>query len=163
MHWLAQLLQDLGLQEILVAVGRRRPLPLPPAVAVVEDLYPGLGPLAGIHAGLRAAHNPACLVVACDMPFLALALARELLRWEKPVIKVCLRQGLIEPFPGIYPKTILSALELSLAQGRLSAQEFIRAVPHVFVPEEVVSRLDPEGRSFMNLNTWEVWRCVQFG
>ncbi|MFN3346657.1 MAG: molybdenum cofactor guanylyltransferase, partial [Candidatus Bipolaricaulaceae bacterium] len=158
--WLAQLLRDLGLREILVAVGRPRPLPLPPAVAVVEDLYPGLGPLAGIHAGLRAARHPACLVVACDMPFLAPALARELLRGKKTAVKVCLRRGLIEPFPGVYPKTILSALEQSLTQGRLSVQEFIRTVPHVFVAEEVVARLDPEGQSFVNLNTREALACV---
>ncbi len=163
LHRQVQLLRGLGLEENLVAVGRHRPLPLPPGAVVVEDRYPGLGPLAGIHAGLLAASNPACLVVACDMPFLAPALAHELLRLETATVKVCLRHGLIEPFPGVYAKEILPALARRLMRGELGVQKLIRAVPSTFVPEEDVVRLDPEGRSFVNINTLGALACVWSG
>src|SRR2546423_4587188 len=39
-----------------------------PGVTTVDDRYPGLGPLAGIHAGLLAARSPLVWVVGCDLP-----------------------------------------------------------------------------------------------
>lgn len=155
-----ELLRGLGFEEVIVAVGRRRPLPIPEDVVVVEDRFPGLGPLAGLHAALSAARNPACFVLACDMPFLAAPLAVELLNMEGKPIKICLRRGFMEPFPGSYAKEIVVQLEERLRQGRLGVQDFIRSVPHAVVPEERVALLDPEGRSFVNLNTWEALRCA---
>ncbi len=53
--------------------GRRRLKPAPAAssadrVRIVEDETPGLGPIGGLLAGLKAARNDACVVVACDIP-----------------------------------------------------------------------------------------------
>src|ERR1700737_1431073 len=39
-----------------------------PRVRTVDDRYAGLGPLAGIHAGLRAALYQYVWVVGCDLP-----------------------------------------------------------------------------------------------
>lgn len=36
---------------------------------VLQDIYPGRGPLAGLHAGLKASSTDWNLVVSCDMPF----------------------------------------------------------------------------------------------
>lgn len=164
LHRQAQFFQDLGVKEIIVAVGRRRPLPLPPGVVVVEDRYPGLGPLAGLHAGLAVAHSPLCLVVACDMPFHVPSLAQELLRLEGALVKVCMYRGFLEPFPGVYSKQLVSALEERLARQQLSVQEFIRSIPHALIPEERLALLDPQGHSFLNLNTWETLaRCTKCG
>lgn len=160
LHREVELLQTLNIKDILVAVGKLRPLPLPRGVRVVEDRYPGLGPLAGIHAGLLFAENPVCLVIACDMPFLSRPLAQELLDLGEGKIKVCMRAGFLEPFPGAYAKEIIPLLETSLAAGRLRVQEFIHSVPHVVIPEERVLVLDPLGRSFLNINTLEALTCA---
>src|SRR4051794_7134934 len=40
-------------------------------IQVVEDAYPGSGPLGGIYTGLRATRMERCLAVACDMPLLS--------------------------------------------------------------------------------------------
>jgi molybdenum cofactor guanylyltransferase len=47
---------------------------------VVVDEVPGLGPLGGIIAGLKAATHEACAVVACDIPDIDAALLRRLAR-----------------------------------------------------------------------------------
>ena len=147
-------LQELGFSEIIVALGAKRPLPLDLGVPVVEDKFPQRGPLGGIHAGLLAISAPAALVWACDMPFLVPALVHELFRLSQAEkIAVCLRRGHIEPFPGVYPKVLVPLLEEALRGKNWGVQKFIRSAPHAFLSEEEIHRLDPEGLSFVNINT----------
>src|ERR1700733_6553877 len=40
---------------------------------VVEDIFPDCGPLAGIHAALRASQTELNLILAVDMPFVSWA------------------------------------------------------------------------------------------
>ncbi len=40
-----------------------------PGIRELHDIYPDMGPLGGIHAGLCAAKNDYIFVSACDMPF----------------------------------------------------------------------------------------------
>jgi molybdopterin-guanine dinucleotide biosynthesis protein A len=149
-------LQSTGFQEVVVALGKRRALPFELKVPVVEDVFPDRGPLAGIHAGLSTIRAPLALVLACDMPFFVAPLIHKLLELSQAEkIAVCVRNGLIEPFPGIYPKRLLPLLNRVLASENLGVQEFIRFAPHSFLPEDKVQELDPNGLSFVNLNSKE--------
>ena len=151
------LVQALGQQfpEVLVAVGRRRAFPFPIGAVEVEDLLPGGGPLSGIHAGLAAASHPVVFFVACDMPFPSGELLALLSLAAGPAqAAVCRIHGHLEPFPGAYPRAFLPQVERALRDG-LGVQAFLARVPHVAVPEEEARRVDPELRSFVNLNTWE--------
>ncbi|MFQ5350670.1 MAG: molybdenum cofactor guanylyltransferase, partial [Thermoanaerobaculia bacterium] len=47
-------------------------------VGTVADLFPGSGPLAGLHAGLERAAGRAIFALACDMPFVDAELVRHL-------------------------------------------------------------------------------------
>lgn len=47
---------------------------------LVTDRHPGLGPVAGLEAGLAAAPGPLCFAAACDLPFLEDVVVRALLR-----------------------------------------------------------------------------------
>jgi len=142
--------------EVVVAIGERRPLPFPGVARLVEDLFPGMGPLAGIHAALSAIHREACLILACDMPFVRrelIAIMRERMRPGRAVVFEI--GGYIEPFPGIYPRSLLARLEESLRRGDLGVQAFLRRVPAVVLPEAVARGVDPGLISFTNLNTPE--------
>lgn len=120
----------------------------------MEDLYPGRGPLAGIHAGLTVARFPRCLVVACDMPFLRPELVELLLsraKGEKAV--VCQIRGYLEPFPGVYPQRLGPHMERALRVGELGVQDLLRRVPLELIPESHVRQVDPRLQSFINLNS----------
>ena len=61
--------------EDLVGALRGRGMP----ARVVTDLYPGAGPLAGLHAGLNAARYGLVLALAGDMPFVNTALIEQMI------------------------------------------------------------------------------------
>lgn len=122
--------------EVLVSVspGRAadiRPLFASPSgrasVRTVEDDEPGLGPLGGILAGLRAAANETCAVVACDIPDIPLALLRRLAQAaEGAEIAVPVGPtGLREPLFAVYRKCLVPAIESLLAAGERSVLPFL--------------------------------------
>ncbi len=144
--------------EVLVACGKNsgHDFPLPPGAKGVEDLFPGLGPLSGVHAGLVHASFPVCLVVACDAPFLSPSvlarLVREVERAQPVTFSV---RGFLEPFPGLYPKALLPLVEAALRSGRLGMQDLLRAAQAKVLPEAEARPADPNLSSFINVNTPE--------
>lgn len=89
-------------------------------ISMVPDEYPGKGPLAGVHAGLRASNYEENIVVACDMPFVSAELAGGFVRNLKhfdaliPVIG-----GRQHPLFAAYQKRIVPQLEACLEENRL--------------------------------------------
>jgi molybdopterin-guanine dinucleotide biosynthesis protein A len=68
--------------EILVSLGsstRSAPDIAGASIRTVRDAYEGIGPLAGIAAGLAACRTPWLLVVAGDMPYISAALIDQLI------------------------------------------------------------------------------------
>lgn len=93
-----------------------------PGVRFVEDEVPDLGPLGGILAGLRAAGNDACAVVACDIADVNIPLLRKLARAAAaadisvPVTK----KGQFEPLFAVYKKAVIPEIEALLQTGERS-------------------------------------------
>jgi molybdopterin-guanine dinucleotide biosynthesis protein A len=54
------------------------PAKFTPFAPVVEDVFPGCGPLAGIHAALRSSDTDLNLILAVDLPFVSPELLRYL-------------------------------------------------------------------------------------
>jgi molybdopterin-guanine dinucleotide biosynthesis protein A len=89
---------------------------------VVPDETPGLGPIGGVLAGLRAARNDACAVVACDIPDVDLALLRSLARAAAKVdVAVPVGpSGLYEPLFAVYRRSVIPEIEALLGSGERS-------------------------------------------
>jgi molybdopterin-guanine dinucleotide biosynthesis protein A len=123
-------------------VGRRRLKPGAPAassadrVRFVEDETPGLGPIGGLLAGLKAARNEACLVVACDIPEVPSPLLRSLARAARDVeIAVPVDPaGHHEPLLAGYKRSVVGAIEALLARGDRSLLPLYKECRTTFVP-----------------------------
>ncbi len=131
-------------------------------VPVVPDRFPGVGVLGGLHAGLQAAGYDLILAVGCDMPFLNPVLLRAFVAWAEGFDVAALRQGeQVETLHAAYRRTCLPAMEAAIRAGH---RRIISFFPHVrvrYVTEEEVARLDPDLRSFRNINTPQEWQAAQ--
>jgi molybdenum cofactor guanylyltransferase len=131
-------------------------LPLAQSWRVVYDQVPGQGPLMGLYSGLQAISSSHALVLAVDLPFAESALLSWLrafpLTDEALVPRV---QGIPQVLLARYPRALLPAIEECLLRGRRDPRALLEMVPVRFLEEEQLREIDPELRSFLNINTPE--------
>jgi len=142
--------------QILIVVGDdRTELPAIPGIEVVQDLYPGAGPLGGIFTGMVASRSETNLVVASDMPFLSTALLNHLVEvsdGHDVVIPVLQEDYLIEPLHAVYSRKCLPKMKQHLDRHQLSIRQVFRELKVLYVEEEECRRYDPQLLSFFNIN-----------
>jgi len=131
---------------------------------LVPDVYPDGGALGGIYSGLLAARHSYAFAVACDMPFLNAELIRAMLARPRDydvLIPRSLRPGSTrnaldaESLHAIYSQACLEPMRATLESGRRQIAAFFPQVRVAYVEREETMRYDPQGRSFLNLNTPE--------
>ncbi len=123
---------------------------------VLRDLIPDCGSLGGLYTGLKQAGNEWVFAAACDMPFLDSATIRHFvgLKHEGDVVMAKLRHGL-QPMHALYHRNCLPVME-SLIQARDFKIHRLADHPSLrvrLVPPEELHLLDPDARSFDNINT----------
>ncbi|HEU0265780.1 MAG TPA: molybdenum cofactor guanylyltransferase, partial [Geobacterales bacterium] len=128
----------------------------------VADIYPGAGPLAGIHAALHHARTDLVFITACDMPRLNGELIRYLaLRGDPEGVVVPEGAKGVEPLHAVYGKGCLSAVDETLAQGeRRVAAMYLRS-RLTTVGQEELAPFDPTFTSFTNINTPEEYYSLR--
>jgi molybdopterin-guanine dinucleotide biosynthesis protein A len=118
-----------------------------------RDLIPGLGPIGGLYTALRVIPAQTAFLVACDMPFLNPRLIRYMVESRGDYDVVVPRIGSnYEALHALYRKTCLPVLEKFIKSGHY---QMFRFYPHVrvrCVGEEEIRSLDPDLRSFFNVN-----------
>lgn len=121
---------------------------------MVSDIYPEMGALAGLHAGLAHSRTPHIFAVACDMPYLNDTLIRALVarRHQGDVIIPESDDGL-EPLHAVYGRSCLPAMETALTNGKRRLVSFFPEIWPIIVPGETVRFVDPHLDSFRNINT----------
>lgn len=127
----------------------------------VPDLFPGIGTLGGIHAGLAAAAGDLVVVVGCDMPFLKPPLLTWFVEAADEVEVVLLRQGRwVEPLHAVYRRSCLPPIERAIQAGQRRVISFFDEVEVRYVDPAEIAHLDPELASFRNINTPEEWALM---
>ena len=131
-----------------------------PGVRVTIDETPGIGPLIGLYSGLSAIHTTHALVVAVDLPCVQPALLSFLLSQPLPAdtLLVPLIHNIPQVLLAIYPRSILPVVKEQLLQGRRDLRCLLKLVPVQFIEEAELLPIDPQLRSFLNVNTPEELR-----
>lgn len=144
--------------ETIVAAG---PNPAPTDVRRIRDRFPTMGPLAGIHAGLLEAANPLVWVVACDLPDVEPglgALLRGLADGVEAVVPLVGDEP--EGVCALYDRTLAVRIEGLLRAGYRRVQDLLASSAVRYVPAAELRQVDPDLRSFRNINTpadYEAW------
>ena len=131
---------------------------------VVYDAIEKCGSLGGLYTWLVQAASPRIFAVACEMPFLNIEVIRYLIRADQDadIIGAKLRTGL-QPMHAVYSKRCVSVLEQMAKSGNRRIQRLfddpLLKVKIIEEPELV--KLDPDLRSFRNINTPGEYRAAQ--
>jgi len=123
---------------------------------MLGDVYNVRGPMTGILTSLINSTYPWVFVVGCDMPFINHELIRfmALKRTNHDAVAPRLRDS-IEPLFAFYSKGLAPAMEKAVLEGKTGLRFFLKDKKVKYVREEEIRNIDPQGKSFINLNTPE--------
>jgi molybdenum cofactor guanylyltransferase len=126
--------------------------------AVSEDVYKDCGPLAGIHAGLRASRTELNLVIAVDMPFLTHKLLRYIARRAQShelLVTVPRIGGFTQPLCAVYRRGFGAIAEKSLAAGHYKIDPLFAPASTLYIEEVELRSEGFDVSLFQNINTPE--------
>jgi molybdenum cofactor guanylyltransferase len=125
---------------------------------VARDEITGMGPLAGIQAGLRHASGKYVYFLACDMPNISMEYIRYMKNSlaENPADACITKLGdWIEPFNAFYSRDLLSCIDSSLKEGKGSIFKLVKEIKCCFIEEKTARHYSPDWSMFLNMNTRE--------
>jgi len=139
--------------DVVVVIAPDQVLPALP-VTVVRDEVAYRGPVSGIYHGLNAAKGEASFVGSCDIPFLNLSLISHLVsQVHNHDVVVPYWAGRYQPLFALYRKSVVPFLRDQLLRDELRPIFLFDKVRTRKIDEAEIRRFDPEGLSFLNMNT----------
>jgi molybdopterin-guanine dinucleotide biosynthesis protein A len=125
-------------------------------VKFIKDIYPGKGPMGGIHAALKAAKNDWVFAIPCDMPLWKPFLVEEMLRHclDYDIVVPIIKDNL-EPLFALYKKTCIPEIEECLNNDTIKVMELYPLVKTNYLNLGKIYAMDECSKSFLNINTPE--------
>ena len=139
--------------ETVIVAAPEQELPDLPAI-LVRDEVAYQGPVGGIYYGLNAASGEFCFVTSCDAPFLNTALILRLMaQISNNDVAVPYWEDRFQPLHAVYRRSVLPLLKEQLDRGELRPIYLFDKVRTLKIGEDEIRLFDPEGLSFLNMNT----------
>lgn len=133
-------------------------------VRTCSDIYPGQGPISGMHSAFCHCDSDYIFVLACDMTgFSADYACYQAWRMAQEGTEACvtMRGEKMEPFHGFYRRSLLPDMEKRLKEQKNSIFKLLMKHSVTGIREdEMKCYVDPE-ELFRNLNTPEDYRSFQ--
>jgi len=131
---------------------------------VVQDAFPGCGPLAGIHAALRQSEAELNFVLAVDMPFVTSDLIRYILgvSADSDATVVLPRNGRgFQPLCAVYRRSFAGSAEEALRAGKYKIDALFATASVRIVEAEELSAAGFDDQNFFNVNTLDDLQSTQ--
>ena len=124
---------------------------------MIGDVFDSRGPMTGILSVFMNMESADIFVTACDMPYINAILIKYMVEKynDKFDALIPLYDGKPQPLFGIYAKRISGLMEQRIRAGKKSLLDFLKTINVRYINEEEVRSIDPEGRSFVNINTFK--------
>ncbi len=133
---------------------------------LLGDALPSRGPMAGIYTSLINSCNNSVFVIACDMPFVGEGVIRlvcekyRLARRENYDATVPVFDGEPQPLFAVYCNSVVPVLEEGIMNDKVALKQFLREIRTFYIEESEVRAADPEGFSFVNINTVDDYKMI---
>lgn len=147
-------LRPLFPNRMMVSKSLRDYQPLHLDVPLVRDGIERQHPMAGVLSGLIASETEWNFLCACDMPLLRTKLIEEMIAVSSghdAVVPVWREK--IQPLCGLYSKRCLPFIQDLLREDHAHCVDLYGRIRTRFFSEMEISRTDPEGLSFMDVDT----------
>ncbi len=161
LQWLLESLQH-NFDDILL-VTRQPELYQEWPVKVVTDIYTARSSLTGIHAGFVNAPSQYIFAIGCDTPFLQPQVTQLLIDQiskEQDVV-VPFYGGHFQPLCAVYAKECLAVVKKQLDAKKYKIIDFFDQLRIKKIDEKKFLQVDPQLRSFLNVNTPEMYQTCQ--
>ena len=152
--------------EMIVAArdeqqGERIGTEIPSNLNLVFDSLNSFGPLAGVLSGLERASSPYAFIIGCDMPFVNKDVVEFLFavaeRGSYDAVVPKWESGMVEQLHAVYKKEpMLAVVKDSIKRGDAKMFNLLSRLKNVYyIPMDRIRGLDPELKTFRNINTPE--------
>jgi molybdopterin-guanine dinucleotide biosynthesis protein A len=123
---------------------------------VIEDVFPGCGPLGGIHAALRASKTELNVILAVDIPFISTALVNYVLsraRNSDATVTLPRAAGGLQPLCAVYRRGFGKLADAALLTGKNKIDALFDETSTLVISEQEIKRAGFSSIDFRNLNT----------
>lgn len=127
----------------------------------VPDIFPGQGPLSGLHAALLQISSEWYAVSACDLPFASTLLMQYLIeqtRMEGIQAVIPMQHGRIHPLYAVYHCSVLPSLQTALEHKQLRVRDWLDQQQVKYV--EIESLYTPNAKewsSFQSISEYSLY------
>jgi molybdopterin-guanine dinucleotide biosynthesis protein A len=129
-----------------------------PFSSTIEDIFPGCGPLGGIHAALRSSLTDLNVILAVDVPFVSLTLLDYLISRATSSdanVTVARAAGGFQPLCAVYRRSFADAAENALRARHYKLDTLFAPTTTQVIEEAELEASGFSPRIFRNLNTPE--------
>lgn len=134
-----------------------------PGYRYAYDTYESKGPIAGILSGLQACSDEFCFIAACDMPYINGKVVEMLFRESEGYDAAIPRHedGFLEPLHAVYKcSPMIRETRKAIERGENIILAPVFKLNVNYIDMDKIRKIDPELRTFMNINTPEDIREV---